>query len=364
MTEIRLADCGADGSTGPQAMPGGGRMIACATPRGQSKTVGNLRYLEKLRERLQLPDDVGDPAAHARFPLRVPTAFLDRIPPGKADDPLLRQILPVSEELLSLPGFGPDPVDDEMAMVVPGVLSKYAGRALLIVTGACAIHCRYCFRREFPYEDANAASDQWSGALRQLQSDTSVREVILSGGDPLSLSDEKLTHLVEQLDAIPHLQRLRLHTRWPVVAPKRVGESLLAWLGATRLKTALVVHVNHPQELDAHTAHALRQLSGVGVCLLNQSVLLRGVNDAADVLVDLSETLFAQGVLPYYLHQLDRAAGTAHFEVSDRKALRLYTALQRRLPGYLVPRLVRETAGAPCKLPLDAVCIRGIQSNR
>ena len=355
MTEVRLTNCGADSATGSHATPGRGRMITCATARGQSKMAENPPQLEKLRERLQLPDDVGDPVAHARFPLRAPAAFIDRIPPGEAGDPLLRQILPVGQELLSSPGFGPDPVDDRTAMVAPGVLSKYAGRALLIVTSQCAIHCRYCFRRDFPYGSADAAADQWSGALNQLRSDTSVREVILSGGDPLSLNDEKLAHLVERLDRIPHLRRLRVHTRWPVVAPQRVKRSLLTWLGSTRLKTAVVVHVNHPQELDEHTAHALGQLHEVGVCLLNQSVLLRGINDAADVLVELSENLFAQGVLPYYLHQLDRAAGTAHFEVSDRRALQLFAALQRRLPGYLVPRLVRETAGAPCKVPLDAV---------
>lgn len=295
------------------------------------------------------------PAAQAAarlFPLRVPRGFVARMRHGDPHDPLLRQVLPLAEECLVADGFGGDPVGDLSAMAVPGVLHKYRGRVLLTVTGACAVHCRYCFRRHFPYTDANPAADQWGRALEYIAGEDSVTEVILSGGDPLTMSDRRLNELVRRLETIPHLRRLRLHTRLPIVLPERVNDELLAWLGNTKLKTVIVVHVNHAQEIDASVQAALGVLKTAGVVLLNQSVLLRGVNDSADVLAALSERLFETGVLPYYLHMLDKVQGAAHFEVNESEAKRLIAELNRRLPGYLAPRLVREEAGAPNKMPV------------
>ncbi|HKI98665.1 MAG TPA: EF-P beta-lysylation protein EpmB [bacterium] len=286
------------------------------------------------------------------FPLRVPRAFVARMRKGDPGDPLLRQVLPLGRELAPAPGYGADPVGDLAAMNVPGLLHKYEGRALLVVTGACAVHCRYCFRRHFPYGEANPASGQWERALDYLAAEPSLSEVILSGGDPLALPDERLASLTARLAAIPHLRRLRVHTRLPVVLPERVDDALLDWLAGTRLQPVLVLHANHAQELDDSVREALARLRGRGVTLLNQAVLLRGVNDSADAQAALSEALFEAGVLPYYLHLLDRVAGAGHFDVDEAAARSIVDALRVRLPGYLVPRLVREVAGAPSKLPL------------
>lgn len=296
-------------------------------------------------------DAVETPIAASRFPLRVPLAYLGRMRPGDAADPLLRQVLPLAEEDRKAPGFTRDPVGDLAAATTPGLLRKYAGRALLVVTGACPVHCRYCFRRHFPYAE-HAGRAAWEGALAELAQDRSIREVILSGGDPLTVSDERLGALVRRIAAIPHVRRLRLHTRTPVVLPSRVQEALLTWLADCPLSTAIVLHANHPAELDDAVASAVRRLAATGATLLNQAVLLRGVNDDADVLAALSERLFEVGVLPYYLHQLDRVAGAAHFEVEDARARALVAEIRDRLPGYLVPRLVREQAGAVSKVPL------------
>jgi len=293
------------------------------------------------------------PAARAAarlFPLRVPRGFVARMRRGDPRDPLLRQVLPLAEECLTAPGFVTDPVGDSEAMRTPGLLQKYPGRVLLTATGACAVHCRYCFRRHFPYAEANPGADHWRAALDCIAADDSVTEVILSGGDPLTLSDRRLKEFTDALAAIPHVHRLRLHTRLPVVLPERVDHGLLAWLGGVRLPTAVVIHANHARELDGDVRAALARLRAAGAVLLNQSVLLRGVNDAAEALADLSETLFDVGVLPYYLHLLDRAQGAAHFDVDEVRARVLMDALRARLPGYLVPRLVREVAGAPAKV--------------
>jgi EF-P beta-lysylation protein EpmB len=294
-------------------------------------------------------------AAAQRFPLRVPRGFVARMRRGDPADPLLRQVLPLGAELDEVAGFGTDPVGDLASRRAPGLLAKYQGRALLVATGACGVHCRYCFRRGFPYADENPRADDWRAALAAIAADPTLSEVILSGGDPLSLSDRRLAELVARLDAIPHLTRLRIHTRQPVVLPSRVDDALLAWLGATRLRTVVVLHANHARELDREVRAACARLAATGATLLNQSVLLRGVNDSAGALADLSEALFAAGVLPYYLHQLDRVAGAAHFAVPDAEARALLDAAAERLPGYLVPRLVREVAGAPRKLPLELV---------
>ena len=291
--------------------------------------------------------------AAGKFAFRVTRAFAARMRKGDPADPLLRQVLPAAEELREWPGFLADPVGDLQAVAVPGLLHKYQGRALLIATGACAINCRYCFRREFPYADGHASRSREAQALAHIANDASLREVILSGGDPLVLDDERLVKLVAGLSAIPHLVRLRIHSRLPVVLPARVTPRLLQILAATRLKPVLVIHANHANEFDAEVGQALARLREAGVVLLNQSVLLRGVNDRVDTLAELSETLFAQGVLPYYLHLLDKAHGTGHFDTAEPDALVLYEGLRRRLPGYLVPKLVRELAGEPYKTLVD-----------
>ncbi len=283
------------------------------------------------------------------FPLRVPRGFVARMRRGDPADPLLRQVLPLAEECQIVEGFGPDPVGDLAAHKAPGVLHKYQGRVLLTATGACAVHCRYCFRRHFPYAEANASAEHWRAALEYVTLHPDVREVILSGGDPLTLSDRRLAEFVRTIADIPHVERLRLHTRLPVVLPERVTQELCAWLSGTRLKTIVVIHANHAQELDATTHAACARLADSGATLLNQSVLLRGVNDSVEALTQLSEGLFTAGVLPYYLHLLDRVQGAAHFDVHEDIGRQLIAGLNACLPGYLVPRLVREQPGAPGK---------------
>ena len=291
-------------------------------------------------------------AALAQFPLRVPHGFVARMHRGDPHDPLLRQVLPIDAELRVQPGFGVDAVGDLAARSATGVLHKYEGRALLIATGSCAVHCRYCFRRHFDYATDTAAADRWQTALDYLRADDSIEEVLLSGGDPLSLSTSRLSEFTDALRDIAHVRRLRIHTRLPVVLPERVDAQLLAWLRSLRQRVVIVIHANHANELDAGVGAALHALHAAGATLLNQSVLLRGVNDTVGAQVALAELLFDYGVLPYYLHQLDRVAGTAHFEVDDARALALHREMAARLPGYLLPRLVREIAGEPNKTAL------------
>lgn len=309
-----------------------------------------------LLSALQLDPALLDPAlrAAARFALKVPRGYVARMRKGDPDDPLLRQVLPLRQELElgDAVAFVSDPVGDLASIGAPGVLQKYRGRALLIATGACAIHCRYCFRREFPYADNLAAAADWHDALGQLRADESVREVILSGGDPLALADHKLQSLTDALAQIPHIARLRIHSRLPVVLPERVDAGLLAWLATVRQRVALVIHANHANELDSAVADALARLADARISLLNQSVLLRGVNDSVTALADLSERLFELRVLPYYLHLLDRVTGAEHFDVDAATAGELMRAVAARLPGYLVPRLVREEAGMAHKTPI------------
>jgi EF-P beta-lysylation protein EpmB len=300
-----------------------------------------------LGERTDLlpPDDAG-------FALRVPRGFVGRMRRGDPFDPLLLQVLPQRAEHDQADGYTIDAVGDLAAKAGHGVLHKYDGRALLIASGSCAVNCRYCFRRHFPYGEEIAAASHWREALAQLRADPSIREVILSGGDPLALATHKLEELTRGLAELPQVIRLRIHTRLPVVLPERIDDAFVAWLAQLPLQKVVVLHANHANELDAGVDAACARLREAGASLLNQSVLLRGVNDDADTLADLSERLFAAGVLPYYLHQLDRVQGTAHFEVSDDTALQLQQALRSRLPGYLVPRLVREVAGDAAKRPL------------
>ncbi|MBN2887426.1 MAG: EF-P beta-lysylation protein EpmB [Chromatiaceae bacterium] len=312
----------------------------------------SLVEVDELLELLGLRrSDIPDLAPHSTpFRLRVPRGFAALMRPRDPDDPLLRQVLPLGAEAREVAGFVTDPVDDAGAARGHGLLGKYQGRALLITTGACAIHCRYCFRRHYPY--GHEARPE--AALEAIETDTRLTEVILSGGDPLMLDDARLGALIARLAKMAHLRRLRIHSRLPVVLPERVTPELIARLAGTRLKPVLVIHANHANELSAASAAALAELRRAGVTLLNQSVLLRGVNDGVEALHALSERLFTCGVLPYYLHQLDPVRGAAHFEVGDEEARALIRALRAQLPGYLVPRLVRERPGAPFKLPLDA----------
>jgi len=292
-------------------------------------------------------------AANETFALRVPAPFLSRIKPGDPDDPLLKQVLPVGAELEEQPGWVADPLEESAAKRAPGLLQKYAGRALLITTAACAVHCRYCFRREYPYADETADDGgRWSAALAEVANDASIEEVILSGGDPLSLSDARLAQITDALAAMPHVRRVRVHTRQPVVLPERVDDGLCRWLATIRQPVVFVLHVNHPNEIDAHVRAACARLRAAGVTLLNQSVLLAGVNDDVDTLKRLSVTLMDAGVLPYYLHLPDRVRGTAHFDVAEARAQALVADLASQLSGYLVPRLVREIPGAPSKTPV------------
>lgn len=286
------------------------------------------------------------------FPLRVPRPYLNRIRHGDPNDPLLRQILPLNDELDDHPQFVSDPVGDLPALRAPGLLQKYAGRVLVISTGACAIHCRYCFRRHFPYSDYSVTRDQWRTALSTIQTDCTLSEVIFSGGDPFSLNDERLSSMVNDIDACPHIKRIRFHTRLPIVLPQRIDDRCLAWLSNVKKTRVVVVHVNHPREIDVDVGTALRQLHNAGCTLLNQSVLLRGVNDDWRVLAELSETLFHHGVMPYYLHALDKVQGAAHFEVPTETAKSLLQSLLAHLPGYLVPKLVREIPGGNSKSPV------------
>lgn len=311
-----------------------------------------------LLQELNLPGALLPAARRAAtlFPLRVPRGFVARMEPGNPDDPLLRQVLPLADEHRSVAGFRTDPVGDIAAMPVPGVLHKYHGRVLLIMTGACAINCRYCFRRHFPYAEAQLSQRQWQQALDYLHNAGDVSEVILSGGDPLLLPDAKLRARLRDLEQVPHLTRLRIHSRLPVVLPERMTPELTDMLHASRLQSVLVLHANHARELDAEVARAVAGMRDRGLTLLNQAVLLRGVNDTAEALIALSERLFRIGILPYYLHLLDPVTGAAHFEVETAAAGDLLRTVRARLPGYLVPTLVREEAGAPGKTPQDTAC--------
>lgn len=313
-----------------------------------------IRDPAELLRQLDLPAELL-PSSHAmteQFPLRVPYSFITRMQKGDPNDPLLRQVLPLDAELNHDPGFSLDPVGDHAAIINQGLLQKYQGRVLIMTTAACAIHCRYCFRRHFPYSEQSSRPSLWQEMCDEIAKDSSINEVILSGGDPLSLADTQLSQLVERLEQLPQLTRLRIHTRYPIVLPQRVNATLLKWMTNTRLNTVVVIHSNHANEFNHEVATAMTKLKSTGATLLNQSVLLRGVNDSIEALSQLSEKLFENGVLPYYLHQLDKVQGAAHFEVKRKKAKHLITAIRKVLPGYLVPRLVEEIAQAPYKQPL------------
>jgi EF-P beta-lysylation protein EpmB len=318
------------------------------------------RWREAIRDPRELLRQLGlDPlelgvsdAAAGQFAVRVPHGFAARMRHGDRHDPLLRQVLPITDELKVVPGFSLDAVGDGAAKKATGVIQKYRGRALLVTTGSCAINCRYCFRRHFDYGSENAAREGWRDAVDAIAQDPDIDEVILSGGDPLSLATHKLVELTEALRQIPHLRRLRIHSRLPVVLPERVDDELVQWLASLPWPVAFVIHANHANEFDASVDAAMARLRAAGATLLNQAVLLRGVNDSLPALQDLSERSFAAGVLPYYLYQVDRVEGVAHFEVDDDTAKALHAQLTARLSGYLVPKLVREISGDSSKRPV------------
>ena len=313
---------------------------------------------KELLQILQLsPDQLlsGALLASQAFKLRVPRAFVSRMQPGNPLDPLLLQVLPHHLELEDHPGFVTDPLGEEQANQQPGVLHKYKSRFLLTLTGACAVHCRYCFRRHFPYQENLPKNEDWINIKQYLESQSDINEVILSGGDPLTLSNRKLKTWIERLESVSHLKFLRIHSRVPIVIPNRIDEELLSMLKNSRLRIILVVHSNHTSELDDLTCKQLNQLVQHQITVLNQAVLLKGVNDSAQVLIDLSYRLFDAGVMPYYLHVLDKVKGAHHFDLPAEHINEIYTEVLANLPGYLVPKLVREIAGEKNKTPLFGV---------
>lgn len=311
-----------------------------------------IRSGKELMAALSLPAELACSESEADFPVFAPWEYVRRMQSGDPHDPLLLQVLATHAERDSSATGQLDPVGDLESEVVPGLLKKYARRALLITTGVCAIHCRYCFRRNFPYQSAPTGPEGWRKAIDSIRDDNSLEEVILSGGDPLSVRDASLRRLVNSLNAIPHVSRIRLHTRFPVVIPSRICDELLQWVSESRCAMYFVLHFNHAAEIDKNVESAMRLLRKAGASLLNQSVLLRGINDSWTTQRELCRALIELHVLPYYLHQLDPVQGGVHFGVSDTEALQIIAKLQSELPGYAIPRLVREIAGHPHKLPV------------
>jgi len=322
-------------------------------PGWQQQLRDAVRDVAELERLLELP--AGSLArgreAGAAFPLLVPRAFVARMRKGDPFDPLLRQVLPTPAEDDRTEGFSHDPLG-EFRLAEQGSISKYPGRTLLVTTAACPVHCRYCFRREFPYANQTASRDDWQPAIDTIKATPGVKEVILSGGDPLSLSNGRLRELIGRIESLPAIQTVRIHTRFPIVLPARIDDELIDILGSTRLNTVVVVHANHAAEIDASVelaAGALKRSTGL---LLNQSVLLRGINDSVEALIRLSESLQRAGIAPYYLHLLDRVSGAAHFDIDRATATALIVAMRRQVPGYLVPTLVRDQAGELSKTPI------------
>lgn len=322
----------------------------CPATHWQTELANAIREPAELLEYLNLSHSLLEGAVEASqtFALRVPRGYCQRIEKGNPNDPLLRQVLPLGAELIQDQEFKHDPVGDLAAMEAPGLLHKYHGRVLIITTPACAVHCRYCFRRHFPYQE-NRAEQNWQETIDYIRANPDIHEVILSGGDPLSLTEARLKNLTDKLIDIPHIKTLRLHSRQPIVLPERVNAELLNWLDSLPWKIVMVLHCNHANEIDSSVADALKQLQQHNIILLNQSVLLAGVNDNAEALINLSHKLFEHHVLPYYLHRLDKVQGAKHFFVNNEAASQLIDNLQQHLPGYLVPKLVEEIAGESSK---------------
>ena len=305
---------------------------------------GNFTRIGPLLEFLELPQD--QILLDAKFPLNLPRRLAEKIQKNTLDDPIFRQFVPLQEELKIDPRFVLDPVQDQTFCKTGKLLQKYNSRALLITTSACAMHCRFCFRQNFPYETEVVGFENELSLLRE---DTSIEEVILSGGDPLSLSDQTLSSIFSSLEEISHIKRIRFHTRFPIGIPERIDESFLRILSSSSKQIYFVIHCNHPKELDEDVLFALKKIALLGIPILNQSVLLKGVNDENQTLLQLSDTLASNGIIPYYLHSLDLVQGASHFHVSEEKALALVQFLQKNISGFAVPRLVREEAGKASK---------------
>lgn len=287
------------------------------------------------------------------FPLLVPQPFINKMEKGNASDPLLVQVLPQASELESAEGYINDPLAEKHSNLQKGLIHKYHGRVLILLSTGCAVNCRYCFRRHFPYQENRIGKNDWQEILNYVEQDSSIEELILSGGDPLMLNDQQLEKFIRQAEAIPHLQRLRIHTRLPIVIPQRITNKLVNILHSSRFDCVIVLHINHSHEIDNQLYNALSKLKAVGITLLNQAVLLRGVNDTVDDQINLSKSLFKAGILPYYLHLLDKVNGAQHFDIEERDAIKLHNQLLRSLSGYLVPKLVREEPGKGSKTPIS-----------
>lgn len=330
-------------------------MTTLIATRWQDSLANAIRDPETLINRLELSGELIEPARRAAklFSLMVTESFLARMQHGNPGDPLLRQVLPLDLEFEHVAGFTTDALGEDQAHRAPGMLQKYAGRVLLILTGACAVNCRYCFRRHYPYGNEPRRLDDWEPVIHEIAQDTSIREVILSGGDPLMLSGQRFDKLLSLIEPIKHVARLRIHSRLPIVLPDRIDDEFLERLRTSRLTTIMVVHANHAREIAADCRESLVRLVAAGIPTLNQSVLLRDVNDTVDLQADLCTRLADLGVMPYYLHLLDRVSGTAHFEVAESVGRSIVEELRKRLPGYAVPRLVREIPGEPHKTVLS-----------
>ena len=287
--------------------------------------------------------------ASSDFALRVPQSYVARMERGNPEDPLLKQILPIGQECENVEGYDLDPLAEQSQNPCNGVIHKYDGRLLLVTSSVCAVNCRFCFRRHYPYSDNQLAGENWQQALDYIASDKTIHEVILSGGDPLAANDKRLRAMTEALNAIDHVKTLRIHSRFPIIIPERITDDMISWFAGQRLKPVMVVHCNHANEIDTSVADAMSKLREAGVTLLNQSVLLKDINDNAKALIDLSHALFGAGILPYYLHVLDPVKGAAHFDVPDETGKQLIQEMAAQCSGYLVPKLVREIPGKPGK---------------
>lgn len=291
-------------------------------------------------------------AARKLFPVRVPRPLIARIKKGDINDPVLAQVMPKDAEFLRTNGYSEDPLE-EHDTAAPGLLHKYKNRVLMVVKSGCAVNCRYCFRRHFPYEDNSPNKIRWQQALTYISDNNEINEVIFSGGDPLMASDEHLNWLVKEIEKIPHVKRLRIHTRLPIVIPQRITPALVRLLDHTRLKVAIVFHINHANEISKDVDEAIEPLRTARIPLFNQSVLLKNVNNNAKILATLSETLFDIGIQPYYLHLFDKVQGVAHFDIDEEEVKLIATELMASLPGFLMPKLVREIAGEANKTPFN-----------
>ena len=316
---------------------------------------GATKDVKSLLTQLNIPlsDLTQRQQACLDFPLLVPQPFIDKMEKGNANDPLLLQVLPQRSELELVDGFINDPLAEKHSNLQKGLIHKYHGRILVLLSTGCAVNCRYCFRRHFPYQENRIGKNDWQEIVDYVTKDPSIEELILSGGDPLMLGDQQLEKFIKQAEAIPHLQRLRIHTRLPVVIPQRITEKFIKILQLSRLSCVIVLHINHHNEIDSLLIAALHKLKMAGISLLNQAVLLRDINDSLAEQIDLSKSLFHAGVLPYYLHLLDKVAGAHHFDVDEDKAKQLHQQLLLNLSGYLVPKLVREESGKKSKSPIS-----------